>query len=72
MTLWRGVVTDNSLDALIILGSIPLEKIVCLGLRGRLRVRVVEKVLNAKENLLHRDRRLPGLLLVQDRQANGA
>lgn len=38
----------------------------------RLGVGVVEQVLDAKEDLLHRDGRFPRFLLVQDREADGA
>ena len=70
--LRRGILAHNLLDAPLVLHAVPLEHVVRLGLGGRLRVGVVEQVLDAQEDLLDRDGRLPRLLLVQDRKADGA
>lgn len=66
------VVPDDTLHALLVLSAILLEHVVCLGLGGRVGVGIVQKVLDAKQNLLDGDGGLPSLLLVQNRQADGA
>lgn len=64
------VLTDNALDAPLVLGPILLEHVVGLRLSWRLGVGVVEKVLDTQKDLLNGDGWLPGLFLVQDRQAD--
>lgn len=66
------VLAHDTLDSLLVLDSVSLEEVVGLSLSRRLRVRVVEEVLDAEENLLHRDGGLPRLFFVEDRQAHGA
>jgi len=68
--LRRRVLTDNAFDASLVLGAVLLEHIICLGLSWRLRVGIVEKVLDTQEDLLDGDGWLPGLFLVQNRQAH--
>jgi len=46
------------------------EQVVRLGLRGRFRIRLVQQVLDARQDLLHGDGRPPPLLLVQDGEAD--
>lgn len=71
-TLWRWILLDNSLDAPFILDSVFFEEVVCVGLGGRLGVGIVQKVLDAEENLLDGDCWLPCLLLVQNGEANSS
>ena len=52
--------------------AVLLEQVVGICLRRRFGVGVVEEVLDADEDLLDSDGWLPGLLLVQYRQADGA
>lgn len=66
------VVLDNLLDLLLVRGAVLLEQVERVGLGGRLRVRLVEQRLDAEQDLLDGDGRAPALLLVQDRQADGA
>lgn len=71
-TLRRRILANYAPDALFVLDLVFLEQIVGVGLGGRLGVGVVEQVLDAQKNLLDRDGRLPGLFLVENRQADGA
>lgn len=64
INLWCRVLLDHSLDSSFVLNSVLFEEIVCIGLSGRLGVGVVQEVLNTKQDLLYRDRRLPSLLFV--------
>lgn len=69
----RGwVVANHPLDTALVLCPVLLEQIVGVCLRRRLGVGVVEEVLDAYEDLLDSDSWLPGLLLVQYGQADGA
>lgn len=67
-----GVVADQTANPLLVLGAILLKQVVRLCLGRRLGVRVVEEVLDAQQDLLDGDGGLPCLLLVENRQANGA
>lgn len=69
--LRRRILTDHAANALLIFNLVPLEQVVCVGLRGRFGVGVVEKILDAKQNLLDRDGWFPRLFLVENRQADG-
>lgn len=69
---WRRILPDNPAHALLVFVSVLLIQIVRVGLGGRVRVGVVEQILDAQQDLLDSDGGPPGLLLVQDRQANGA
>lgn len=71
-SLWSGILLDDPLHASLVLDPILLEEVICVGLGGRLGIWVVQKILNAEKDLLHSDGGLPSLLLVQDRQADGA
>jgi hypothetical protein len=46
--LWRGILLDNVLDLLLVRGAVLLEQVECVGLRGRLGVRLVEERLDAQ------------------------
>lgn len=70
--LWGGILPHDALDPTFILLTIFLEEIVRLSLGWRLGVGVVEQVLNAKQDLLHRDGRLPCLFFVEDRETDRA
>ena len=63
---------DNVLDLLLVLRAILLEQVVCFGLCGRLRVGIVQQVLDAQQDLFDGDGGLPRLFLVQDAEADGA
>jgi hypothetical protein len=67
-----GVVADQTANPLLVLGAILLKQVVRLCLGRRLGVRVVKEVLDAQQDLLDGDGGLPCLLLVENRQANGA
>ena len=49
-----------------------LEQIVGVGLRGRLGIGFIEQILDTEKDLLDGDRGSPCLLLVQDRETDGA
>lgn len=66
------VFSYNPLDLVLICSPIPSEEVVCVSLSWRVGVGVIEKVLNSEEDLLDGDGRLPALLFIQDRQADGA
>ena len=67
-----GVVAHHLLHLLLVRLDILLEEVIRLRLGGRLRVRVVEEVLDAEQDLLDRDGGLPALVLVQYAEADGA
>lgn len=69
---WSRILADYSSDSLLVLDLVSLEEVVCLGLGWGIGIRVVQKVLDSKQNLLDRDGGFPGFFLVQDRQANGS
>ena len=66
------VLFDHLAHTFLISGSIFLENVVCICLRRRFGIGVVQQVLNSNENLLQCDRRAPGFFFIQDREANGA
>jgi hypothetical protein len=66
------VLANDAAHSLLVLDSVSLEQIIRLSLSRRLRVRVVEQVLDTQQNLLHRDGRLPSLILVQNRKTDRA
>ncbi len=70
--LRRRILAHDLLDPPFVLRPVSLEHVVSLRLSRGLGVGVVEQVLDAEEDLLDGDGRLPRLLLVQDRQADGA
>jgi hypothetical protein len=70
--LGRGVLPNDTLDAPLVLYLVSLEEVVGLGLRGRLGVGVVQQVLDAEQDLLDGNGGLPGLIFVEDGQADGA
>lgn len=55
---------DNILDLLFIGRSIFPEEIVGVGLSWRVRVWIIKKVLDPKENLLNSDSRLPTFFFI--------
>ena len=69
---WSRVLFDDALHFLLVRLTIFLKQIVGVCLCWRFRVRIIEQVLNAKENLLDCDRRFPAFFFVQDRKANRA
>lgn len=56
----------------LVRGPVLLEQRVRIGVRRRRRVRLVEQVLDADQDLLDRDRRPPAFVFVEDRQAHRA
>jgi len=64
--------SNNVFDLFLICRAVLPEQIIGIRLCWRLRVWVVEKILNPQENLFNRDGGLPILVLVQDAKANGA
>ena len=64
------VVLHHAPNLSLVSRSILLEEIVGVRLRGRVRVGVVQEILDAEEYLSDRDGRLPALFLVQDREAH--
>ena len=61
------MVLNNLLDPLLVAFSVLLEEVVGVRLGGRFRVRIIEEILNTKEDLLDCDGGLPALLLIQYR-----
>lgn len=57
---------------LLIGGAIFLVQVIRLRLSRRLRIRIIQKILDSQQDLLDRDCGLPRLLLVQNRKANCA
>lgn len=70
--LWGRILPHNTLDPTLILHAVFLEEIVRLSLGWGFGVGVVQQVLNAEQNLLHCDRRLPCLFFVEDGEADRA
>lgn len=68
----RMVFLHNLPHLLLVGWSILFEEIVGFGLRGGLRVWIIEKILDSKENLLDSDRGFPCLFFIQNRKADGA
>lgn len=66
------ILTDNLFHTSFIGRAVLFEEIVCIGLGGRFRVRVVQQILDTEEDLLDRDGRFPGFFFVQDRETDGA
>lgn len=60
------VLLDNLLDTPLICRAILLEKVVGVGLRRGLRVRVIQQVLDSEKDLLDGDGRAPCFLFVKD------
>lgn len=63
---WRWIVFHNGFDLLLVGLAISLEKVVGIGLRRRIRVWIVEQILDAEEDLFDGDGWLPALFFVQD------
>lgn len=70
--LRRDVLPDDALHALLILHTVPPEQVIGIGLRRRVWIRVVQQVLDPQQDLPDRDRRLPALVLVENRETDGA
>lgn len=70
--LRRRVLSDDPLDFGFICCLVFLKEVVCIRLRWRIGIWVIEKILDAQQDLLDRDCRLPAFLLVQNRQTDGA
>ena len=62
----RRVVAHQRLDLLLIGVPVFLEEVVCVCLGRRVWIWVVQEVLNAEQNLLYRNGRLPAFLFVQN------
>lgn len=67
-----GVLLDDLPHFLLVRGAVFLVEVVGLSLRGRLRVGVIQEVLDTQQDLLNRNRRFPRLLLVQNRKTDGS
>ena len=66
------IVLDDLAHRLLVRHPVFLEEVVRFGLSGRVRVDFVEQHLDSEEDLLDGDGGLPGLFLVEDREADGA
>jgi hypothetical protein len=71
-SLWRRVFLDDPLDLVFICRPVFLEEVVSVSLGWGVWVRLVEQILDAQEDLLDGDSRLPCIFLVQDGQADSA
>lgn len=69
--LSRRVLSNHPLDTLLVFHFVPLEQVVCLGLRWRLGIGVVQEILDTEDDLFDGDGRFPAFILVEYRQANG-
>ena len=69
--LWGWILADDSLDLGLVRSFVPFEQVVRLSLGWGIWVWVVEEILHAEQDLLDGNGRLPSLLLVQDREADG-
>lgn len=70
--LRRGILLYDILNLLLVRGAILFEQIERIGLRRRLRVRLVEQRLNTEEDLLDGDGGLPAFFFIEDGEADGA
>lgn len=68
----RWIVLDDGAHALLISLAILLEQLVRISLGGRVDIGLVEQLLDAEQDLLDGNRRLPALLFIEDGQAHGA
>jgi hypothetical protein len=68
----RRVLADQATDALLVLGAVLFEQVVCLSLSWGFGIGIVEEILHAEQDLFDRNRWLPRFLLVEDRQANSS
>lgn len=66
------MILDDLPDLALIRRPVLAEQVIRIGLRGRIRVDLIEQHLNAEQDLLDGDRRLPGFLFVQDRETDSA
>ena len=66
------MVLDDAADSPLVLDLVLLVEVVGVGLGGRVRVGVIEQVLDAQGDLLDGNGGLPGLVFVEDGQADGA
>ena len=62
---WRWILLDNAFDLFVIGLAIFLEEVIGISLGGRLRVWIVEQILNPNKDLLDGDRGFPTLFFVQ-------
>lgn len=69
LSLWR-VLDGLGSDASAVFCLVVHEQVVRVALGRRIRIRFVQQVLDACQNLLHGNRRTPTFLFVQDTQAN--
>lgn len=69
---WSRILTDYATNPLLVFGTVSLEQVVGLCLSRRLRVRIVQQVLDTQQDLLNGDRGLPRLFFVQDRQTDSS
>jgi hypothetical protein len=70
--LRRRILLHDVLNLLLVRRPIFLEQIERIGLRRRLRVRLIQQRLNAQQNILDRNRRFPALFLIENRETNRA
>ena len=72
MSSWGLILANNLLHSPLVCAAVLLEQIVCVGLSGRLWVDLVQEHLDAEQDLLDRDGRLPAFLLIENAKTNGA
>ena len=66
LVLWCWIVFHNGFHFLLVSLTISLEEVVCIGLRWRIGVWVIEKILDTEEHLFDCDGWFPTLFFVQD------
>ena len=67
---WCRILFHNGFDLLFVGLAISFEEVVGISLCWRIRVWIVEQVLDTEENLLDSDGWLPTLFFIQDGKAN--
>ena len=70
--LRRRVLLDDLLDLALVRRLVLFEQVERVGLRWALWVRLVEKRLDAQQDLFDVDGGLPAFFFVEDREADGA
>lgn len=71
-SLRRRILLHNTPHLLLICLAVFLEQVERVGLRGGLRVRLVEQRLDAEEDFFDGDGGFPAFLFVEDGEADGA
>lgn len=70
--LRRGVVPHDLTDLPVILLGVAFEQGVCVCLRRRVGIGLIEQGLDSEDDVFECDGRLPVLVFVKDGQADGA